>query len=42
MGAGMDTRPFWHEPLKSASVYIEVDTKPVNDYKNKIHEELKS
>ena len=38
----MDTRPYWHEPLKSVSVYIEVDTKPVNDSKNKLLDELKA
>ena len=38
----MDTRPYWHETLKSASFYIEVDTKPVNDSKNKLLDELKA
>ena len=41
MGAGMDVRVFWHEPLKSAKCYTEVDTKPVNDLKNKVLDELK-
>lgn len=41
MGAGVDTRVFWQEALKNATTYIEVDTKPVLDSKQKILDELK-
>jgi methyltransferase (TIGR00027 family) len=40
MGAGMDTRAFWHEGLKKSNTYYEVDSKPVNDSKNKILDDL--
>ena len=36
LGAGLDTRPFWLQSLASADVFIEVDTKPICDWKAKI------
>ena len=42
LGAGTDTRVFWADCLKDVNTYIEVDTQPVNDHKNKILEDLKS
>lgn len=41
LGAGLDTRAFWFESLKSADCYIEVDTKPITDLKNKNFDKLK-
>ena len=42
MGAGVDTRAFWFKALSKTSIYIEVDTKPVIDYKEKVFADLKS
>ena len=42
LGAGVDTRAFWLECLKGVSIYIEVDTKTVNDKKSKILEDLQA
>jgi methyltransferase (TIGR00027 family) len=40
LGAGTDTRAFWLDCLKKAAVYLEVDTEPVNTYKNALLAEL--
>lgn len=42
MGSGVDTRAYWDQSLKGVSMYIEVDTKSVNDYKDKVLEEIKA
>lgn len=42
MGCGVDTRAFWDESLKGMEAYVEVDAKPVNDYKIKVLEEVKA
>jgi len=42
MGCGVDTRAFWDQSLKGMESYVEVDAKPVNDYKSKVLEEVKA
>mmetsp|Transcript_11657 Transcript_11657/g.17119 ORF Transcript_11657/g.17119 Transcript_11657/m.17119 type:complete len:317 (-) Transcript_11657:335-1285(-) len=42
LGAGMDTRPFWDECLKDSNLYIEVDTREVQDYKQTVFAKIKS
>ena len=40
LGSGVDTRAFWDERLKHKAItYLEVDTEPVNNAKNKVLEE---
>ena len=41
LGAGFSTRPFYVESLKNVTVYTEVDTKPVNDAKEKVLNSLR-
>ena len=39
LGAGVDTRAFWSEVLKNKAItYLEVDTEPVHNAKNKVLE----
>ena len=44
LGAGVDTRAFWDESLKTnhCHKYIEVDTKEVQEYKQKVLDDAKS
>ena len=41
LGAGVDTRAFWFEPLAKAERYVEVDVESLQKYKTKKVEELK-
>mmetsp|Transcript_57587 Transcript_57587/g.128426 ORF Transcript_57587/g.128426 Transcript_57587/m.128426 type:complete len:316 (+) Transcript_57587:71-1018(+) len=36
LGAGLDTRAFWLEALKNADLYVEVDMKPLCDWKTQL------
>lgn len=42
LGSGVDTRAFWDQSLKGVSKYIELDTQSVNDYREKVLEEIKA
>ena len=41
LGAGFSTRPFWVETLETVTTFFEVDTRPINDSKNKVFDELR-
>jgi len=41
IGCGFDTRAYWLESLRYASIYWEVDTPSLFSYKNKVLDELK-
>lgn len=41
LGSGLDTRVFWDDGLKDATLYLECDAKEVNDYKNGVLDKLK-
>lgn len=42
LGAGFTTRPFWVESLRNVQIYFEVDTRPINDFKNKVIQDLET
>ena len=42
LGAGLDTRAFWDDALKTCTLYVEVDSAEVNKYKNGVLDGLKA
>lgn len=41
LGSGCDTRAFWDKGIQQASMYVEVDTNEINDWKKKVLDKIK-